>query len=127
MPGEWLPCLNCKAAVDPAQAKVFAGVFCCPTCYLVAQRLEERCTRELKMLLITQREAIRIALIEGKLVLGPAEANRELSKQEVFQEIVRLQEGADRKKASRAENVQPAVRGLLSDLPAPGMLRPTED
>lgn len=94
-----LPCLNCKAPVDPPKAKVFAGVFVCPTCYEVAERLEQRGTAELKALLTLQREAIRIALVEGRLHLSLADVSREPTKREVLQEVLRLAEQADKKKA----------------------------
>lgn len=94
-----LPCLNCHNPVDPQKAKIFAGVFVCETCHLVATRLEERGTAELRSLLTLQREAIRIALTRGELVLGPAEPTRELSKKEVLEQIVKLSEAADAVKA----------------------------
>ncbi len=97
-----LPCLNCGAEVDPALAKVFAGVFVCETCHTVAVRLEQRATRELNSLLVLQREAIRIALIEGRLKLGPAEASRELTKKEVLEQVVDLVSKAQKGPASNA-------------------------
>jgi hypothetical protein len=94
-----LPCLNCKTLVDPAAAKVFAGVFVCPTCHTVAERLEQRGTQELKALLTMQREAIRIALVEGRLQLSTTDLSREPTKQEVLQEVLRLAEQRDKSKA----------------------------
>jgi hypothetical protein len=91
--------MNCKAPVAPGAAKLFAGVYVCLGCHEVASRLETRGTAELKALLTLQREAIRIALVEGRLVLGPAEPARELSKREVLQEVMRLVDQADKKKA----------------------------
>lgn len=100
MPLNWsLPCLNCQTPVESEKAKTFAGVFVCPTCYEVAARLEQRGTKELKALLTVQRDAIRIALIERRLVLGPADPLREVSKREVLEQIVKLTEAADASKA----------------------------
>lgn len=92
-----LPCLNCQKQVDPQESKVFAGVFVCPTCYSVAERLEARATEELKSLLTLQREAIRVALIERRLALGPAEVQRDLTKKEVLEQIVQLSEKLPRR------------------------------
>ena len=113
----WLHCLNCKVPVNPSQAKIFAGVFCCETCFLAASRLEQRCALELQRLLTLQREAIRVALLEGKVTLGSAGANRELTKREVLQQVLTLQEGLERKR--RHEDDQPVVQGVPLGMPAP--------
>jgi len=95
-----LPCMNCQKPVEPSSAKTFAGVFVCPVCFLTAERLEQRATQELKALLTMQREAIRIALIERRLVLGPAEPLRDLSKKEVLEQVLQLAEKANAHRTS---------------------------
>src|ERR1700735_4174059 len=94
-----LPCLNCKKPVEPADAKTFAGVFVCADCYKLAARFEQRGEQELRHLLVLQREAIRIALVEGRLVLGPHEQHREPTKREVLEQVLKLAETADAHKA----------------------------
>jgi hypothetical protein len=96
--------MNCRQPVDPEKAQVFLGVYVCETCHLVASRLRARIQDELKALLTMSDEALRIGLIEGKVVLGPAEAGRELTKREVLQQVVKLSEVADATK-SRARPV----------------------
>ena len=91
--------MNCHEAVDPEKAQVFLGVYVCPTCHLVATRLRERIQAELKSLLTVADEALRIGLIEGKVVLGPAEAKRDLTKKEVLQQVMKLSEIADANKS----------------------------
>lgn len=86
-----LHCLNCKAAVPQDEAKIFAEVFCCANCFSLAERTYGRLQEELRKLLLVSKESIRIALLEGKLHLGEA-SNKELSKEEVLREIVRLEE-----------------------------------
>ena len=65
-----LSCMNCDTEVDPDKAQIFAGVFCCPECFLCATRLDERMARELDALKLMGREAIRISLANGKLHFG---------------------------------------------------------
>ena len=93
-----LPCLNCKRDVAQDDLKVFAGIFVCPACYQIAERFNQRATEELKSLLVMQRELIRVALVEGRLHLGPAESTKELTKKEVFEELLRLADRKDQKK-----------------------------
>jgi hypothetical protein len=64
-------------------------------CFSVAERLEARATEELKSLLTIQREAIRVALLERRLTLGPAEPTRDLTKKEVLEQVIQLAEKAD--------------------------------
>lgn len=94
-----LPCLNCQTPVEPKDAKIFAEVFVCPQCFSVAERLEQRAAEELKALLLILREAIRVALIERRLILGPAEPLRDLTKKEVLEQIITLAEKADANRA----------------------------
>lgn len=86
-----LPCLNCQKEVGDNAGKIFAGCFVCPTCFEIASRLEARLDGELKRMLVMLRESIRIAIVERRLVLGPAAAARDLSKKEVLEAIIQLQ------------------------------------
>lgn len=92
-----LPCMNCQQPVDPNNAQVFSGVFVCPTCFTMATRLFDRSKKELNDLLLMLQEGIRIALIEGRLQFreGPDVG---LSKKEVLEAIVKLQEMSDARK-----------------------------
>jgi hypothetical protein len=90
-----LPCLNCQKPVQAAEAKIFAGTFVCPVCFAIATRMEDRLNGELKRLLLMTREAIRISIVERKLALGPADAARDLSKKEVLEAIIQLQDRAE--------------------------------
>jgi hypothetical protein len=86
-----LACLNCSAVVAPEDGKEFGGVFCCPTCHLLATRLYERGSRELKQLLILMHESIRVALVEGRLQFGESQLG-ELSKADLLAQIGQLVE-----------------------------------
>ena len=66
-----LTCLNCSEPVLEGQAKCFAEVFVCPLCFEIAERLYRKSEQELRGLLLLQREAIREALINGRLHLSP--------------------------------------------------------
>jgi hypothetical protein len=90
-----LPCLNCQKPVQATEARIFAGTFVCPACFAIATRMEARLTSELKRLLLMTREAIRISIVERRLVLGPADEARDLSKKEVLEAIIQLQDRAD--------------------------------
>ena len=62
-----LPCLSCKKDTAPDRAKVFAEVFLCPDCYLIAERLYRRGESELRMMLLVLKESIRLAALKGEL------------------------------------------------------------
>ena len=86
-----LACMNCEAAVNPDDAQIFAGVFCCPDCYIRAARLDERMARELDALKLMGREAIRISLATGKLHFGEQKID-DMNKTDLLRAIVQLQE-----------------------------------
>ncbi len=94
-----LPCLNCNEPVKDEEAKIFAGVFCCPVCFERAERLDRSLQAELKRLFIMTRESIRIALVEGKLHFGDA-ANSEVPKTELMKQMVRLEEIREKSKGA---------------------------
>ncbi len=87
-----IPCMNCKRQVAQDQGRVFAEVFVCPDCHKMAESLYNRCDGELRRLLLMLRELIRIALVEGKLQLGPAMSNEEIPKAELLKMITELAE-----------------------------------
>lgn len=86
-----LTCLNCQKQVAQTEAKIFAACYVCPTCFEIATRIESRLTAELQRMLHMLREEIRISIVERRLVLGPADAARDLSKKEVLEAIIQLQ------------------------------------
>lgn len=92
-----LPCMNCKQGVIQEAATFFDGVFVCPTCNTMAESLYKRSTRELNDLLLMLKEGIRIALAEGRLQFREG-AEGEVSKKEVLEAVVRLQEMSDARK-----------------------------
>lgn len=89
-----LGCMNCGLEIDPSEAQVFAGVFCCPICFLNATRLDERMARELDALKLMGREAIRISLATGKLHFGEQKIE-DMNKTELLRAIVQLQEAEE--------------------------------
>lgn len=88
---ESLTCLNCKQPVVSDNAKIFAEVFVCSSCYETAERLYRRSEGELKMLLLMLKESIRIALLEGRLFVGE-QSPEDISKTDLLRMMVRLEE-----------------------------------
>ena len=73
-----LPCMNCKRAdFSPGDGKFFAEAFVCPTCFFIAERLYEQGDRELRQVLVTLKELIRVAIVEGRLTFAPAPEENE--------------------------------------------------
>lgn len=87
-----LPCMNCQQQVAEKDGKVFAGAFVCPACHEMAERLYSRCDGELRRLLLLLREAIRIAIVEGRLQYGPATPLEDVPKEELLKMIAELTE-----------------------------------
>lgn len=98
-----IPCMNCKRQVTEDQGRVFAEVFVCADCHKMAESLYNRCDGELRRLLLMLRESIRIALVEGKLQLGPALTNEDIPKAELLNMISELTE----KKLTEKKNAAP--------------------
>jgi hypothetical protein len=67
-----LSCMNCKE--DTKDGKFFAEAFVCPACYLVAERLYTQGEKELRHVLMTLKELIRVSILEGRLSFAPAAA-----------------------------------------------------
>jgi len=91
MPDEGLHCLNCGKGVRPGEAKLFAEVFLCPACYTQAEHFWLRLDRELRSLLVLAKDAIRVALLQGKFSF-PESGNKEVSKREVLEAILTMEE-----------------------------------
>jgi hypothetical protein len=90
-----LNCMNCRKEVSEQEAKFFTGmVLCCPTCFLMAERLHDRMKRELNALLLMTTEKIRLDLIEGKLHFQGT-SDQEIPKEVLLKTIVQLQELKD--------------------------------
>lgn len=90
-----LKCINCDVVVHPDDAKLFAGVFVCPTCFTFSERLFRRSERELKQLLLVLQDTIRIALIEGRLFPEEGTSLEEIPKAKLLNEVALLQEKRD--------------------------------
>jgi hypothetical protein len=101
-----LTCMNCGSDVDPSEAQIFAGVFCCSRCYANAVRLEERMARELDALKLMGREAIRISLATGKLHFGENQVE-DMNKTDLLRAIVQLQEAREARSKAPAPLFHP--------------------
>lgn len=93
-----LPCMNCNKPVPETDAKIFGGVFCCPACFTMAESLLVRLDAELRKLQLMTKEAIRVALVQGKLHYGTND-NQEVPKAELLKMIVQMAEKKDASKA----------------------------
>jgi hypothetical protein len=68
-----MPCMCCKKPLEnPSEARIFAEVFCCPTCYTVAARTMERALADMNSLKVMMLELIRQGLLEGRLQFQPS-------------------------------------------------------
>lgn len=109
--------MNCKKPVDPDSVKFFAQAFVCPTCYECAEHFYLKLEKELRYLLVVAKEAIRVALIEGHFHFNsPGEG---VSKKELLEEIVRLEELRREKtctarETNSGESTPPHVRTLAA-------------
>lgn len=90
-PSSGLPCLCCRRQLQPSEAKIFAEVFCCPDCFLIAARLEERITAEMRRLQLLVREKIRTDLLHGRLQPS-AQSPEGPSKTDILRAVVSLTE-----------------------------------
>lgn len=85
-----LECLCCKQPVGD-EPKIYAAVLCCARCYTIATRLYERSEQDLKALLLTLKESIRLALLRGDIALA-SEDTSALTKKETLSMILKLQD-----------------------------------
>lgn len=88
---EGLACMNCGKATPESDAKVFAEVFVCSTCFTMAERVFHRLEGELRRLLLVSKEAIRVALIQGKLHFELTE-EKDIPKDELLRMIMQFSE-----------------------------------
>lgn len=93
-------CMNCKAAVVPAEAKLFAEVFLCPTCCTQAEHFWARLDRELHSLQVMARDAIRVSLLEGKFFFPESAGGAEVSKRAVLESILSMEEARSAKESA---------------------------
>jgi hypothetical protein len=84
-----LDCLNCHNPVKPEEAKSFAGVFVCPSCFGIAEHVYSRGEAELRRMLLMYKETVRIALVKGELTLSSLE-QKEPNKRDVMQAILQM-------------------------------------
>lgn len=84
------PCMNCKKPITQAEGKFFAQVYVCETCFTTAESFYKKLEQELRQLLTMSKEALRIALVQGKFHLSEAKV-RDISKKEVLEEILRME------------------------------------
>lgn len=114
-----ITCLNCKQEVGEQEGKLFAEVFLCPGCFLIAGRLYERAERDLKQVLVMMKESIRIGLLQGQLQFSEEEL-KTLSKPDLLRQMAIFSEEAQRKAWSTGEtthsgeNMPPHVRTLAA-------------
>ena len=113
-------CLNCKAKVEPDVAKFFEGVFVCATCAELAERFYARGKKELQQLLVMQKEAIRIALVEGTFHFG-SEPDQDVTKTDLLRAIVQLEE-VRRATRRRAGPTDPDSKPITRVIPSNGLL-----
>lgn len=66
-----LPCMNCGKDTTQEEAKLFAECLVCPDCYQVAERIYLQGQLELKYLLTTLKELIRVSIVQHQLSLPP--------------------------------------------------------
>lgn len=86
-----IPCMNCGKATPEGEAKLFAEVFVCETCFTMASRLYEKTEAELRGLLLVLKDRIREYLVQGKLHYS-MNVQPPLSKRDLLQAIMMVEE-----------------------------------
>lgn len=84
-----LACVNCGADVESDEAKFYAQVFVCPTCYAIAEHLHQKGEQELKMMLVMLKECIRLAIVQKRLQFPPQHLE-EMPRKDLFEELAKL-------------------------------------
>lgn len=87
-----LECMNCHKPTSNEEGKLFAEVFVCSTCYVLAERLYQRTESELRGLLLVLKDKIREYLVQGKLQYSTEDAEKPLSKRDLLQAIMSVEE-----------------------------------
>lgn len=67
-----VPCVNCKREFDPEKGQWWEKLFLCADCCRTAERIHERGEKRLRWMLTILKAAIKDALLEGRLQLGPS-------------------------------------------------------
>jgi len=111
-----LPCLSCKKETPPDEAKVFAEVFLCSDCFLIAERLYRRGESELRMMLLVLKESIRLAALKGELQFNFGKLE-DLPKEDLMSHLAKLADEAREQSVPRSKepwtNKTPAKTPLL--------------
>lgn len=97
------PCPNCHETIKrPEDVRWFghennqAAVYCCPTCFEIANRFYNRAAAELKVLLDMLKESTRTALAEGRMSFPEAPTKKEL-----LESVLQLKEWSDAHKSPK--------------------------
>lgn len=77
-----LPCMNCGRDTSQEDAKLFAECMVCPDCYQVAERIFLQGQLELKYLLTTLKELIRVSIVQHQLSFPPPPGRKDGQVQE---------------------------------------------
>lgn len=90
-----LQCMNCRTPTAADEADLFAEVFLCKSCHTQAVHFWQRIDRELRSLQVMAKDAIRVCLLEGRFSF-PEGTGGEVSKREVLETILTMEEARDR-------------------------------
>ena len=100
-----LPCINCKRAMAPDTAKLFAQVLVCEECFRIAETLLLRGERELKQLMVVLKEAIRSEMLRGELQFSSIQQVADVPKVDLMTHLADL---AERIRAQKENTCQPS-------------------
>ena len=118
---EGLKCLNCHKVIQSGDAKIFAEVLVCPTCWFMSTRLYERAQQDLRRTLVIMREVIRLALVQGKLQFWSADQIKGLSRSQLLEQLAVMSKGLGHDQAESGREISgqvPDVRvGHVLDAP----------
>lgn len=106
--------MSCDKEVSSEEGKIFAEVFVCSNCFLVAERIYQRAERELKQLLVMMKESIRLGLLQKKLQFASVEQVDELSKPELLKRVAELADESCKMKTPSTESTPPHVATLAA-------------
>lgn len=101
-----LSCVNCRNEVQ-GEGQFFAQVFLCPDCFRIAEALLNRGERELKMLLIVLKEAIRQELVQGRLQFSTIEQVEDVPKRDLMTHLSDLAQRTRYNKESKCSTSSP--------------------
>jgi hypothetical protein len=85
--------MNCSKRVSDGEGKLFAEVFVCAECFIMAEALFNRLEGELKGLLYILKDRIREHLVQGKFHYNTSKSLDQLSKQDMMTVLHTLKEG----------------------------------